>query len=284
MSKYQTYDTGGGSGGFRIGPGTISPFIKWMLVINGSVQILQLVSSGRLELMFGLTPSLFYAEFPSLAYQVVTYMFLHMPSFPFLHLLFNMLSLWMFGTEIEMAWGTRVFARFYFLAGIMGALLTLAVLPHSEGPVIGASGAIYGVLVAYWLMFPDRKMYFFPLPVALKVKWAIPGFMLLGLLFGGHGVAHLAHLGGALFGLIYLKVDWRWLSVGQRIKSLRYKRKLAKLERNRHRAEEVMKRVDAILDKINEVGMENLSAEERRFLEDASSELSRKNHHSRRSN
>jgi ABC-type siderophore export system fused ATPase/permease subunit len=106
--------------------------------------------------------------------------------------------------------------------------------------------------------------------------------MVIGLLFGGSGVAHLAHLGGALFGIIYLKVDWRWLHLGSWIKSLRYKRKLAKLERNRRRADEVMKRVDSILDKINEVGIDRLTAEERRFLEEASSELSDKNHHSGR--
>ncbi|MEW5795385.1 MAG: rhomboid family intramembrane serine protease [Candidatus Zixiibacteriota bacterium] len=284
MSQYQSYDPGGPRGGIRIGPGTISPFIKWMLIANVSVLVLQLATSGRMELLFGLTPSGFWAQFPALVHQIVTYMFLHLPSFPFFHLLFNMLSLWMFGTEIELSWGAKSFARFYFLAGIMGALLTLAVLPGSEGPVIGASGAIYGILVAYWLMFPDRQIYFFPLPIALKVKWAIPGFMLLGLLFGGRGVAHLAHLGGALFGLAFLKMDWRWLALGKRIKSLRYKRKLAKLERNRQRAEDVMKRVDAILDKINEVGIQNLSSDERQFLEEASSELSRKNHHSGRNN
>jgi membrane associated rhomboid family serine protease len=282
MSQYRPYDTDERTSGFQFGPGALSPFIKWMMIVNGGVLVLQLLIAGRLEPMFGLTPSAFFADFPHLIYQVFTYMFLHMPSFPYLHLLFNMFTLWMFGTEIELTWGSRPFARFYLLSGMAGALLTLAILPSSEGPVIGASGAIYGVLAAYWLMFPDRKLYFFPIPIPLKVKWAIPGFMLLGLLFGGSGVAHLAHLGGLLFGVIYLKVDWRWLALGGWIKSLRYKRKLAKLERNRRHADEVMKRVDAILDKINEVGLDKLTAEERRFLEEASSELSDKNPHTGR--
>ena len=282
MSQYRSHDPAERSAGFQFGPGALSPFIKWMLITNGCVQVLQLLVGGRLDFMFGLTPSAFFDQFPRLVYQVFTYMFLHLPSFPFLHLLFNMFTLWMFGTEVEFTWGTKSFARFYFLAGIGGALLTLAILPSSEGPVIGASGAIYGVLAAYWLMFPDRRLYFFPIPVALKVKWAIPGFMLLGLLFGGGSVAHLAHLGGALFGVLYLKVDWRWRSPLNWIKSLRYKRKLAKLERNRRRADEVMKRVDAILDKINEVGIDRLTAEERRFLEAASSELSDNKHQSSR--
>ncbi len=284
MSQYRSYDQSERTGGFQFGPGAISPFIKWMLITNGCVQVLQLLVGGRLEIMFGLTPAAFFAEFPRLIFQVFTYMFLHMPSFPFLHLLFNMFTLWMFGTEIELTWGTKSFARFYILSGIAGAVLTLAFLWSSEGPVIGASGAIYGVLAAYWLMFPDRKLYFFPIPIALKVKWAIPGMMLIGLLFGGGGVAHLAHLGGALFGVLYLKADWRWLKVTSWIKSLRYKRNLAKLERNRRHADEVMKRVDAILDKINAVGIDKLTSEERRFLEEASSELSNRNHHSNRNN
>ena len=281
MSQYQPYHTGGYSG-VRIGPGAPPPFIKWVLIVNGSILVLQLLIRGQLEYLFGLTPQPFFAEFPRFIFQVGTYMFLHLPTFPFFHLLFNMLSLWMFGTEIEQTWGSRAFAKFYLLAGVTGGLLTLVVTPSSPGPVIGASGAIYGVLAAYWLMFPNRSMFFFPLPIPLKVKWAIPGFMLLGLLFSGGDVAHAAHLGGALFGIVYLKLDWRLVRLGTWIKSLRYKRQLAKLEHNRRQAENIMKRVDAILDKINEVGIENLTSEERRFLEEASSQLSQKNHHSGR--
>ena len=105
----------------------------------------------------------------------------------------------------------------------------MVLTPSSPGPVIGASGAIYGVLVAYWLMFPNRTVFFFPIPIPLKVKWAIPGFMLLGLVFSGGDVAHSAHLGGALFGLLYLKLDWRLMWPREWIKNLRYKKQLAKL-------------------------------------------------------
>ena len=259
----------------RIGPGTISPFIKWMLIVNGGVFLLQFFSGGQLEHYLGLTPARFYADFPNLLYQVFTYMFLHSTSH-FFHLVFNMFVLWMFGTEIELAWGSKSFARYYILAGLTGAILTLIIFPSQPVPMIGASGAIYGVLIAYWLMFPNRLLYlYFLFPV--KVKWAIPGAMLLGFLFSGGGVAHMAHLGGALFGLVYMKADWRWLLPGKRIKNLRHRQKEAKLKRNRQKAENVMKRVDAILDRINEVGIENLSPEERRFLDEASSELARQN-------
>jgi membrane associated rhomboid family serine protease len=259
-------------GGTRIGPGRISPFIKYMLIANGAIFILQYVAP-ELTYYLGLTPRLFFADFPNALFQPLTYMFLHGG---FFHLLFNMFALWMFGTEIELTWGSRRFGRFYVLAGLSGAILTLIVNPSLTNVVIGASAAIYAVLVAYWIMFPNRLLYlYFLFPI--KVKWAIPGFMVLGFLFGGANIAHWAHLGGALFGLVYVKADWRWAAFGNRLKSWRYRRREAKLSKNRERAEDVMKRVDAILDKINRVGIDNLTKAERKFLEEASSELSREN-------
>lgn len=260
---------GGGYSGFRIGPGGVSPFIKWIMIINVVVYLFQNFYP-KLTYALGLTPANFFSEFPNLLYQPLTYMFLHGG---FGHIFFNMFALWMFGTEIEFTWGSKRFGRFYILAGLFGALLTLIFQSGMGIPVVGASAAIYGVLIAYWLMFPGRYLYlYFLFPV--KVKWAIPGLMLLGFVFGGANVAHFAHLGGALFGLAYMKTDLRWARMGNWFKNLNYKRKEAKIEKNRMKAEETMKRVDEILDKINEVGIENISAEERRFLEDASSNLS----------
>ncbi|MCP4684964.1 MAG: rhomboid family intramembrane serine protease [bacterium] len=269
------YQTSGPSGGRRagFGPGALSPFIKWMLIINGGIYVLQYIFPA-MTYHLGLTPARFFAEFPNLLYSVFTYMFLHSTG-QFFHILFNMFALWMFGTEIEFTWGSRKFARFYIFCGLAGAILTLIVYPSQMAPMIGASGAIYGLLIAYWLMFPSRQLYiYFVLPV--KVKWAIPGFMLLGFFFSGGNVAHMAHLGGAIFGLAYMKLDWRWLSFGKKLKNLRYKRQEAKLEKRRQNAVDVMKRIDSILDKINEVGLENISKADRKFLEEASSELSQR--------
>jgi membrane associated rhomboid family serine protease len=253
------------------GPGALSPFIKWMLIINGGVYVLQFIFPS-LTYNLGLTPARFFSEFPNLLYTIFTYMFLHSTGM-FGHILFNMFALWMFGTEIEHTWGSKSFARFYLYCGLAGAILTLIVYPSQAVPMIGASGAIYGVLIAYWLMFPRRNLYiYFLFPV--KVKYAIPGMMILGFLFSGGNVAHMAHLGGALFGLAYLKLDWRWISFGKKLKNLRYKRQEAKLEKRRQNAVDTMKRIDAILDKINEVGLENISKADRKFLEEASSELS----------
>lgn len=265
---------GFGGTGLRIGPGGLSPFIRVIIISCAGVFLLQiLLKSGNLAYTFGLSPARFFDDFPNRIYQLVTYMFLHGG---FWHIFFNMFGLWMFGTEIEYAWGSKRFGRFYFLCGLAGAVLTLAVQSSQVVPMIGASAAIYGVLVAYWKMFPEREIYlYFLFPV--KVKWFVPGFMLLGFLTAAPGIAHWAHLGGAVFAFVYVKGDWRWMSLGRKLKNLRYKRQEAKLEKRRQEAEDVMKRVDAILDKINEVGIDNISREDRKFLEEASSRLSRKN-------
>ena len=257
------------SGGF--GPGALSPFIKWMLIANGGMFILQLIYP-QITTYLGLSPARFFSDFPNWLFQPITYMFLHGG---FFHLLMNMFVLWMFGTEIEFTWGTKAFRRFYLLAGLSGAILTLIVHSGQTAVTIGASAAIFGLLVAYWFMFPNRMLYvYFLFPV--KVKYAIPVLLLLVFLTGGSNVAHMAHLGGAIFGFLYIKGDWRWLRLGKAIKNLRYKRKEAKLQKNREKAEDIMKRVDAILDKINEVGIDKLTPAERKFLEEASAQLSGK--------
>lgn len=271
MMRFQQSSRGPRFGGASFGPGAISPFIKMIIIVNAVVLAFQAFLPST-SYYLGLTPARFFSDFPNLLYQPLTYMFLHGG---LSHIFFNMFVLWMFGTEIEFGWGSKKFGRFYILAGLSGAILTLIVHSGQNIPVVGASAAIYGVLAAYWVMFPSRMLYiWFLFPV--KVKWAIPGMMILGFLFGGGNVAHFAHLGGALFGFIYMKSDWRFVIFGDRLKNLRYKRKEAKLDKNRKKAEDVMKRVDDILDRISEVGLENLTKEERKFLEEASSKMSEK--------
>lgn len=260
----------GGRG--RIGPGMISPFIKFMLIGNIAFFVLQQFMPEMTRVL-GLVPAQFISDFPNRMYQPITYMFLHGG---FGHLFFNMFVLWMFGTEIEFIWSSKVFGRFYLLAGLSGAILTLIVYPSQAILTIGASAAIYAVLIAYWMLFPNRMLYiYFLFPV--KVKWAIPGMMLIGFLFSGGNVAHMAHLGGIVYAFAYLKTDLRFFSLKSKIKNLRHQRQEVKLEKNRHQAEEIMKKVDAILDKINAEGIENLSKEERDFLEQASKDLSNEN-------
>ncbi len=270
MRQFQFNDRTARSG-IGFGPRGLSPFIKVMLISNTLVFIAQLLYP-KLTYQLGLIPARFFAEFPNLLYQPLTYMFLHGSIG---HIFFNMFALWMFGTEIERRWGSKVFARFYILAGLAGAFLCLIFNASQPYPIIGASAAIYGLLVAYWVLFPNRYLYiYFLFPI--KVKWAIPGMMLLGFLFSAGNIAHMAHLGGAVFGFLYLKMDWRWLYVTKWLKNRRYRRQQDKLQENRQHAEDVMKRVDSILDKINEVGIENISKSDRKFLDEASSRLSKK--------
>jgi rhomboid family protein len=145
-------------------------------------------------------------------WQPVTYMFLHGGLF---HILFNMLALWMFGTELERIWGTRDFLKFYFVTGVGAGLLTVlfSLLPFSASAelyrsnVIGASGAVYGLLLAYALYFPNRPIYlYFVFPVPAKVFVMIIGAIAFYASFaGGGGVANATHLSGLLIAYLYLK-------------------------------------------------------------------------------
>ncbi len=272
MSYYQQ-NSGFRRPGFQFGPGALSPFIKTIMIVNFVLFVMQQdYLFPAMTQIFALTPQTFFREFPNHLFQPFTYMFLHGG---FGHIFFNMLMLWMFGTEIELRWGTKKFARFYLLGGLAGAILTLVVKSSQIAPMVGASAAIYSVMVAYWFMFPNRQLYIM-MVLPVQVKWAIPGIMVIGLLFGGANVAHFAHLGGALFGFLYMKSDFSMLSLSRKFKERKQKKQEAKLEANRKNAERVMKSVDEVLDRINEVGFENLTKEERKILNDASNGLSNK--------
>jgi membrane associated rhomboid family serine protease len=146
-------------------------------------------------------------------WELATYMFLHGG---LLHIVFNMLALWMFGAELEQLWGTKNFLKFYFVTGIGAAVLTVmfSLLPVEFARrvyfsnVIGASGAIYGLLLAYALYFPDRPIYmYFLFPVRAKIFVLVMGAIAfyLSLSDAGGGVANITHLGGLLVGYLYLK-------------------------------------------------------------------------------
>jgi membrane associated rhomboid family serine protease len=153
---------------------------------------------------FGLTPAAVTQSF--YLWQLITYMFLH-DSGQLFHILFNMLGLWMFGSELERTWGTRQFTKFYFVCGIGAGILTVLLSPFSRISTIGASGAIYGVLAAFGILFPNRIIYWIIFPIPAKWFVLILGGMAFfsSLSASGSGIAHVAHLGGMLCGLVYLK-------------------------------------------------------------------------------
>ncbi len=270
---YARYDIMGASQ--RLLPG-----VKTLLIVNVAVYLLQQFLDPRLTMTLGVTPTRVLQDLA--VYQLITYMFLHGN---FFHILINMFVLWMFGREIEQTWGTKRFVWYYLLTGLAGGIFTVVFQPNFTLPTIGASGAIYGLLAAYAVMFPNRTIYLF-LVVPIKVKYAVVLFVGLELLASmnatSDGIGHWAHLGGAAVGFLYLKLDWRLSRAARKISPLRafdrfnYRRKNRKLEKNRQKTDEIMKRVDEILDKINEVGIDNITEEERRFLGDASEILSRR--------
>jgi membrane associated rhomboid family serine protease len=202
--------SGAGTFAYSFGPGPLTPAVKALLIAN-TVMFVATVVMPELPMRLGLRPA---SVIGGLAvWQLVTYLFLHGS---FFHILFNMLTLWMFGVELERRWGTPYFLQYYFIVGVGAALTTLVVslLPFSfAAPLyfsstIGASGAIYGLLMAYALYFPDRPIYmyfFFPIPAKyfVLILGAIAFFLSISDTRGG--VAHATHLGGLLFGYAYLK-------------------------------------------------------------------------------
>lgn len=196
--------------------GRMSPAIKNLLFANIAVFLLQMLApalNDTLIRFFGLVPRL--AINHLFIWQFVSYMFLHGG---FSHIFFNMFALWMFGVELERLWGTREFLKYYFLTGIFAGLSTALFSLGSIIPTIGASGAIYGILAAYALFFPDRYVYmYFLFPIKMKYL-----ALILGLLefFSAYnqaqsGIAHAAHLGGMIIGFFYLRYKYRQYGIGQ---------------------------------------------------------------------
>jgi len=220
----------------------------------------------------------------------VTYMFLHQG---FLHLAFNLLMLFFFGPAVEERMGGWSFARYYFLCGLGGATLSFAIalLPTPVAPFVGASAAVFGVSLAFATYWPDTPVYVFPLPFPIKVKWLVAVLaavdLALAVTGSGDGVAHLAHLGGFLFGLLYLRGE---ALVTARARAARGRRSEARVlvhpsaeaarqrqapELHRDPADATQREIDRVLDKISAKGLGSLTAEERRFLDDMSKQLKR---------
>jgi membrane associated rhomboid family serine protease len=191
------------------GPGPVSTSLQALIGANVVMFFAAAIIPGVTSLL-GLRPS---AVLGGAIWQLATYMFLHGG---LLHIVFNMLALWMFGAELERIWGTRYFLKFYFATGIGAAVTTVivALLPFSfAAPVmysvtIGASGAIYGLLLAYAMYFPERPIYMYLLfPIPAKYFVLIMGAISFYSSISGTngGVAHATHLGGLIVAYLFLK-------------------------------------------------------------------------------
>ncbi len=289
-------------GGFTFFP----PVIKWLLISNTAIWLLMAFflapfklgglaigeDSGILTRLLALWPigGNFWP------WQLFTYMFLHGGLG---HLFFNMFALWMFGMELENLWGSKRFLTYYIACGLGGAVANLFVAPllGQAAPTVGASGAVFGVLVAFGMLFPDRPIYlYFLLPI--RAKYFISAYIVLELFFGvtgsSSGVAHFAHLGGAAVGFIYTIMLMRGITFGdvwdqiRGVPSEAYRKPRSSvddeiqdakffdiktggpIEKEDELNQEV---VDAILDKINRSGYQSLTDEEKRILSEASRKI-----------
>ena len=293
--------------GFRVLP----PVVKHLLIIN-AILFLATFTLNRFNIDLSDYLGLhFFLASDFRPYQLITYMFMHAN---FEHIFFNMFALWMFGNTLENIWGSKRFLLFYMVCGI-GAGLCQELVQYIQyaaslaqyetvnmgGRIIsmdsylnmmttvGASGAIYGLLLAFGMMFPDSRIYlYFLFPI--KAKWFVIGYAVLELILGFQGVdnvAHFAHLGGMLFGLLLI-LYWRKHPAGpdknfrklkdifqswkrkSQMKYTRYEEVYDKMPRSdedyNYQKAKKERDIDAILDKVAKNGYDSLTKEEKEFL------------------
>jgi membrane associated rhomboid family serine protease len=264
-------------------PFLVTRWVRRLLVVTGGVYLLQLTvfTSPWLLETFGFAPDLL-ARHP---WSALTYALLHGS---FLHLLFNMLGLFMFGPPVEGRLGGSRFIRLYVIAALGGAALSLAFAALSgPGIIIGASAAVFGVMLAFVLEWPNAPVLVFPLPMPIRAKWLVVFIAVMSLLAGltgaERGVAHLAHLGGFAAALLYLRGTGlvrfarRHTPPGRASAVLVHQsgasegRVLPFAAPRRHGTDAAtLAEVDRVLDKISAGGLSSLTPDERRFLDDIS--------------
>jgi membrane associated rhomboid family serine protease len=250
----------------------ITPVVKFLLITNVSVFIIQIIFSNmfhiQLSSYLGLIPKYVYTEFT--LWQLVSYLFLHGN---FFHILINMFVLWMFGCELERYWGSREFLFYYFVTGIGAGIFSVIFDYNSTIPIIGASGAIYGILTAFGIIFPNRLIYvYFLIPIRAKYFVMIFGVITLlsAISASSSGIAHFAHLGGMVIGFIYLRKNFHSEYIIEKWRQFRINIKLRAIRNKQKKIRVFKEQVNSILDKISKVGYENLTEEEKKILHKAS--------------
>jgi membrane associated rhomboid family serine protease len=280
--------------------------VQWLLALNIGIYFLQLTlfGSDAVYSALALDPS----RFPGNWWTVATYMFVHAW---LAHLAFNMFTLWMFGPRLEQEWGTSAFVKLYLWSGLGGAIAHLIFAQHTS--VIGASGAISGVLVAYALRWPDDEVYLFGV-IPMKSRWLVAAMLAMNIVFAlspNSRIDWTAHVGGMAFGWIFLKLYAvgginrvrGWVSAvpdepedmpravprgrspmrdrGRDIDEVVTRSNAVVLRESKQiqhvskqeTAKEYAAKVNRVLDKISQDGIESLTRDERRILEDMSKKL-----------
>ncbi len=277
----------------RQSPYSLTPWVKGLIMANVVVYFLTItIFSGPLVTnLLAFHPN----QLGFRLWTFLTYMFVHDG---FLHLLFNMLLLFFFGPAVEERMRGSGFGLFYFTCGFGGAALSYVAAYFSPSlPIVGASGAVLGVALAFAIHWPDAPIYIFPLPMPIKVKWLVGFLVVTNLLMAGAGaqtgIAYMTHLGGLLFAFIYVTSEERvmrrakevfqqqrsahrtrppkhreWEASKERVVAGSTKQEEPKAERDERSVA-----IDRLLDKISQTGMESLTPEERLLLEEESRQL-----------
>lgn len=272
----------------RIGFGGIhlTPWVKRLIIINGVVFLLtMIIGRGLVFDLFAFQPSRVLTR----PWGVGTYMFLHAD---FWHVFLNMLVLFFFGPPLEDRWGSREFITFYAICGLGGAVFSFFFAGHT---IVGASAAVYGIMLAFAMNWPDAPIYIWGI-FPVKAKWLVAALFLVSLLSAlgpsGDGIAHFAHLGGLVAGFLYLKIDWRLPGAGGGKGRSRARFRMAIVpgdESGRGEAtarrhgkgrsdaswsgsddDALLDEVDRVLDKISAEGMSALTPRERALLDEVS--------------
>lgn len=276
---YMRHDWDGGGGGPRSTFWATTPATKGLLIALGVVHLVVVMSlrwGPELYLALSLNPEAVLQRF--YVWQLVTATLVHDP-YGIMHILFNGLIIWFFGRPVEMRLGTRRFLIFCLAAAVTASLayLLLAVIESDVRPMVGASGACMGLLILVALWEPNQIVYaMMVLPVRMWVLAVILVFFdLIGAInsSGGGGVAHSAHLGGALYGWLFYRYGGGLEKIFGAIDRYADAHKEKRRQTRDRRDAEMRKEVDRILDKVNREGMAALSDQERRFLKEASGKL-----------
>ena len=259
-------------------PQLFTDAIKILISINFIIYVLQSLA-GKEDIffrLFGLVPSTFISEL--MLWQPFTYMFFHAPFYSNIgisHILLNMLGLWVFGRELEQAWGKEKFLKYYFSTGVGSGLITFLFQMDSSSPVIGASGAVYGILLAYGLSYPNRTLYIWGL-IPIRSIWLViimGSIAFFGLLGKADGISHVTHISGMLIGYILLKNKWKLSNILFALRKKTIEFHIQRKEDYELKKNIINRDVDIILEKIKDVGFSGLSDEEQSKLYEASKKM-----------
>ena len=261
-------------GEFSYRPSLFTDAIKILVSVNFGIFLLQSLSGAERMFfeLFGLVPKLIWSAF--MVWQPVTYLFFHGGIW---HVLINMFVLWMFGSELERLWGKQHFLKYYFVTGVGSGIITAIFSLHSTTPVVGASGAVFGVLLAYGLTYPNRTVYLYGI-IPIKSILFVIGIGVLAFISSFDSttqISHITHLAGMAIGYVMLKRRWQWKDIwfSIRKKTLEYQLQLE--EKKMSRRQELEQDIDRLLDKINRGGFHSLSEDEEQKLYENSKSLSR---------